>query len=188
MISDPKKHKLRTKARRQRAQQVIKTDDSKRACAHFFDVLNPSQDQIIAAYRPKGREFNPMPIMEQALQQGHQCALPVVEEGTRVLRFAPYTKDTKFKTGAYDIAEPESAESLLPDIIIVPLLAFDQRGYRLGQGGGYYDATLAYLSTQKKMTAVGIGYAEQLCDFPLPAEAHDHKMDIIITPDNVYTF
>ncbi len=186
-MTDPKQT-LRIEARRHRARQELSYEDYDRACEHFFDTINPTSDKIIAAYMPKGREFDPMPILDRALEQGITCALPVVEKDSRILRFAPYTQNCELKEGSYGIAEPTSTQSLMPDIIITPLLSFDRRGYRLGQGGGYYDATLNHLQAQKEIIAIGVAYADQVCLFPLPIDDHDHKMDFIITPNGAQQF
>ena len=79
-------------------------------------------------------------------------------------------------------------DALLPDILLIPFLSFDRYGYRLGQGGGYYDATLAHLREEKDILAIGMGYAQQAVLFKLPAEDHDQKMDMVITPQNVHDF
>ncbi len=186
-MNDPKQT-LRIEARRHRARQPVSYEDYEQACEHFFETLAPAADKIIAAYMPQGREFDPLPILERAAEQDIQGALPVVEKDTRILRFAPYKQGDELRKGAYGIAEPVNQESLAPDIIIVPLLSFDRRGYRLGQGGGYYDATLEHWRAQKEIVAVGIGYAGQACLFPLPVDDHDHKMDYIITPGGAQKF
>ena len=81
--------------------------------------------------------------------------------------------------------EPEGEQALEPDIFIVPMLSFDRRGYRLGQGGGYYDATLSAYRKKKSVQAIGIGYAAQAVLFTLPVELHDQKMDWILTPKTI---
>ena len=81
--------------------------------------------------------------------------------------------------------EPQSNEAVEPDILIVPMLAFDRKGIRLGQGGGYYDATLETLRNKKTIQAIGVAYASQAVLFTLPAEAHDQKMDYILTPQGI---
>ena len=82
----------------------------------------------------------------------------------------------------------EGTQWLEPDVVIVPLLAFDRRGYRLGQGGGYYDATLADLRAKKNIIAVGLAYAQQACLFNLPVEEHDQKLDWVVTPQGAQEF
>jgi len=84
--------------------------------------------------------------------------------------------------------EPVSENYIDPDILLIPLLAFDQRGARLGYGKGHYDATLAELKKRKQITAIGIGYAQQAVLFKLPSEDHDEELDMVITPQFVKRF
>ena len=156
----------------------------------FFQAIKPNQNQIISFYVPMNKEFDCWPLMEAANQRGYTCALPVVRKGTRLLDFAKWTPDTEMEQGAYNIPQPKNADDniVIPDILIIPLLAFDRRGYRLGMGGGYFDTTLAALRGQKPITAVGTGHAQQACLFNLPTEVHDQKMDWVITPQATHYF
>ncbi len=154
----------------------------------FFKYFTPSKDQIIALYWPHKKEFDCCFLMDELVNRGFQCALPRVEKDSRVLKFVSWTHKTKMTKGAFGIQEPEDSEAIIPDIVIAPLLAFDQKGYRLGQGGGYYDATLEALRAQKSVSYIGIGYAEQAVLFKLPIEPHDVPLDYILTPQGVTSF
>src|SRR6185503_17417551 len=92
--------------------------------------------------------------------------------------------------GAFGIMQPstDAPKWVDPDIVVVPLLAFDRRGYRLGYGSGYYDVTLAALRAKKKIVAVGLGYGQQAVLFNLPSEPHDEKLDWVITPQKAHSF
>ena len=185
------KDTLRQEARQRRAQVDPARESAQAAADLFFSHVNPSKNLSIAGYWPKGREFNPVPILERALLAGHICALPLVQKGSRVLRFARWDKDTVMEEGAHGIMQPavnEQTQWVEPDIILVPLLAFDKKGYRLGQGGGYYDATLADLRSRKDILAVGVAYAQQACLSDLPVEEHDEKLDWVITPKAAHFF
>jgi 5-formyltetrahydrofolate cyclo-ligase len=92
------------------------------------------------------------------------------------------------KEAAFDIQEPQYGDVVKPDMVLAPLLAFDQKGYRLGYGGGYYDATIQALRKQKEITYIGVGYAEQAVLFKLPREAHDIPLDYMLTPQGVIDF
>ncbi len=183
-MSDPKEL-LREQARKHRTLTDVRHEDIEAATPLFFDTLNPQDDQVIAAYWPKGREFDPTHILEQALAKGFKCALPKVAPDTKILRFIEWNSKSKLVKGAYGIMEPEEGEELEPDIFLVPMLSFDRQGSRLGQGGGYYDATLTHYRGQKNIEAVGIGYASQAVLFSLPVEDHDQKMDYILTPQGI---
>ena len=106
----------------------------------FFEYFKPPKDQIIAAYWPAGKEFDCRFLLDELVKQEYRCALPCVEKESRVLTFRSWVHDTEMHQGAFGIQEPADSEDVQPDIVLAPLLAFDQKGYRLGQGGGYYDA------------------------------------------------
>ena len=167
------------------------TEDSAAAIDYFFQAIKPSKDMVVAAYCAKGREFDPYPILEQLLKQDIACALPVVQDGSLELRFAIFDDSTQLVKGPFNVLQPPvnaDTQWAEPDIIIVPLLAFDRRGYRLGHGGGYYDATLAALRARKDIVAVGVAYAQQACLFNLPVESHDQKLNWVITPKGTHYF
>lgn len=173
---------LRVEARRVRARAhgESATAGADAACDLFFDALAPGAGQVVAGYCPAGTEIDALTVLER---HAGPTALPVMETGTRVLRFAPWRWGEALSPGPHGILAPESSDSVRPDIVLVPLLAFDRRGGRLGQGGGYYDATLATLrEAGAPVTAVGLAYGEQACLFPLPRAAHDQALDWVITP------
>ena len=118
---------------------------------------------------------------------GWQCALPVIVKPDAPLIFRRWRPGDELKPGAYDIPEPLPSEpALKPDMILVPMLAFDLSGHRLGYGGGHYDRTLAQRRSQAQRTdqtgicAVGLAYAGCECD-ALPVGEHDETMDMIVT-------
>ncbi len=190
-MTDSGKSALRVEARRHRARMDIRGEDPQEAADHFFNAIPLTGKEVIAGYWPAGSEFDVRPILERLVEQGYLCALPVVKRGSHVLGFAAWRDDMEMKRGEYDVLEPvihEGTQWLEPDIIIVPLLAFDRRGYRLGQGGGYYDATLADLRAKKKIVAVGLAYAQQACLFNLPVEDHDQRLDWVVTPQGAQSF
>jgi 5-formyltetrahydrofolate cyclo-ligase len=154
----------------------------------FHKAITVAPGQVVAGYWPKGKEFDVRYILDDLLKAGVQCALPVVSKETRVMLFADWNASTAMVTGAYDIMEPETKNFVEPDIVLVPMLAFDRKGHRLGYGGGYYDATIADLRSRKSIIAVGVGYAEQAVLFNLPTDDHDQKLDMIITPRSVHDF
>ncbi len=190
-MAESNKKSLRIEARRHRALVHARREDSYEACEHFFASLKPEKGQVVASYWPVGSEFDSQPIVERLLAQGHVCALPVVKKDELGLGFAAWHTDMDLKKGEHGILEPvvnDRTKWVEPDIVIVPLLAFDRRGYRLGQGGGYYDATLAGLRAKKKIIAVGLAYAQQACLFNLPVEEHDQKLDWVVTPMGAHCF
>ncbi len=190
-MNESGKTALRVEARRHRARMDIRGEDPLKAADYFFQSIPLKEKQVIAGYWPAGSEFDVRPLLERLTEHGYRCALPVVKKDSLVLGFAGWRDDMEMKRGEYDVLEPvvhEGTQWLEPDVVIVPLLAFDRRGYRLGQGGGYYDATLADLRAKKNIIAVGLAYAQQACLFNLPVEEHDQKLDWVVTPQGAQEF
>ena len=190
-MNESGKTALRVEARRHRARMDIRGEDPLKAADYFFQSIPLKEKQVIAGYWPAGSEFDVRPLLERLTEHGYRCALPVVKKDSLVLGFAGWRDDMEMKRGEYDVLEPvvhEGTQCLEPDVVIVPLLAFDRRGYRLGQGGGYYDATLADLRTKKNIIADGLAYAQQACLFNLPVEEHDQKLDWVVTPQGAQEF
>ncbi|MDB2682675.1 5-formyltetrahydrofolate cyclo-ligase [Alphaproteobacteria bacterium] len=187
-MDSEEKETLRAEAIRHRGRMLYDIEDTDHARDHFFTSINPAADQIVAAYWPKDKEFDTYPILEKLMEQGVTCALPVVQKDSKILKFAQWNESIDLQKGAFGILEPSEQNWVEPDIIIVPLLAFDRKGYRLGFGGGYYDATLQDIRARKQITAVGLAYAQQSCLFNLPAEDHDEKLDWVITPQKAHFY
>lgn len=182
------KQSLRAEALRFRNMIDPASEDLEAVVSEFMECLNPQAGQVVALYWPKGREFDTGPLFEALLKRGVTCALPVIQPGTRELKFAAWSEDAALVPGPYDIMQPpidENSNWVEPDIVVAPMLAFDRQGHRLGYGGGYYDTTLAQLRARRPVVAVGIGYSAQAVLFNLPSEPHDQKMDWIITPHKV---
>lgn len=182
MTDNSLKSTLRIEARRHRVRIDSALENPEEAARLFFENIAPRPGQVIGAYWPTGREFDPRPTLEKLLAAGFTCALPVMREGSKVLDFALWRDGDPLKPAVHGILQPDPKDLLSPDILIVPLLAFDRRGRRLGQGGGYYDATLADLRSRKDVLAVGMAYAAQAVLFSLPEEPHDQRLDWVITP------
>ncbi|MCC6597480.1 MAG: 5-formyltetrahydrofolate cyclo-ligase [Alphaproteobacteria bacterium] len=175
---------LRDQARKHRSRLVAQGGEAEAAARHFFDAIAPPLSSVIAFYWPLGREFDTLPLLERAVEAGYACVLPVINPDSKILKFARWDGEKTLVPGSYGILQPcvEPETSFMePDIVITPLLAFDRKGYRLGQGGGYYDATLQYLRSKKKVLAVGLAYAVQAVLFNLPVEAHDEPLDWVVT-------
>ena len=182
------KHTARKHARDHRDRLERDETDFEVIIDVFLDHFKPTKDQIIAAYWPIGKEFDCRFLLDELVKQGFKCALPCVEKDSRVLTFRSWDHETEMKKEEFGIQEPQNSEILIPNIVIAPLLASDQKGYRLGQGGGYYDATLEHLRKENDVTYIGISYAEQAVLFKLPREAHDIPLDYVLTPKGVTDF
>jgi 5-formyltetrahydrofolate cyclo-ligase len=143
---------------------------------------------IVSGFMPMKTEIDPLPLMRKLEGQGARLALPVlVGRGTPLVMRA-WTFGEPLSAGVWGIREPEpEAEEVAPDILLVPLLAFDRAGSRIGYGGGYYDRTIAALRAKKPVTAVGIAFAAQ--EVPqVPVGAGDARLDLVLTEREVIDF
>jgi 5-formyltetrahydrofolate cyclo-ligase len=136
------------------------------------------QSQTLAAYWPMAGELDVRPFMENWIDLGKACCLPVVHQKDSPLIFRQWQRGEALEEGPHKTCHPFSDKpQLLPDVVLVPLLAFDLNGGRLGYGGGYYDRTLAGLDVLK----IGVGFDEQETH-SVPMGPFDQKLDWIITP------
>jgi 5-formyltetrahydrofolate cyclo-ligase len=142
----------------------------------------------VSGFSPFGSEINPVPLMRRLAERGAQLALPVVIGRGHPLVFRAWAFGEPLAKGVWGIREPppEAAE-VDPDILLVPLAAFDRAGHRIGYGAGYYDLTLAGLRARKPVVAVGLAYAAQ--EIPaVPATARDARLDLVLTEREVIDF
>ncbi|CAM3776059.1 hypothetical protein LIHA111178_07820 [Litorimonas haliclonae] len=128
-----------------------------------------------------GQEIDPLPLMEAIEETGCELALPVTPPMGQALSFRKYKKNDILIKGLFGTTEPEGhQEIIVPNLLLVPLLAFTPEGERLGYGGGYYDRTLAKLRAEGDVFACGVAYAGQ--EVPdLPTDEHDQPLDGILT-------
>jgi len=153
--------------------------------AEFADALAAAKDTIVSFYWPMGDEADPRALANTLAARGHRLALPVVVAKKSPLHFREWRAGDVLMVHPFGMHEPSgNAHTVTPDVLLVPLLAFDARGTRLGYGGGFYDRTLHSLSTKR---AVGIAFAGQEMD-TLPSHAHDHPLDAVITEKGVRHF
>lgn len=136
---------------------------------------------IVAGYSPINSEIDPFPLMRALEEQGAELALPVIVKRDHPLIFRSWSPDEGLVRGSYGIFQPSSdAPDVDPDIVLVPLAAFDKAGHRIGYGRGYYDRTLHQLRAMKKMTVIGIAFAVQEIEI-VPALPHDEQLDCVLT-------
>jgi 5-formyltetrahydrofolate cyclo-ligase len=145
-----------------------------------FDEVEPC---LVGAYWPFRREFHVLPVLDGLIAQGFTVALPVVLGKGRPLEFRPWTRETKLASGVYDIPYPAEGEAVRPKMLIVPLVGFDDDGYRLGYGGGFYDRTLAAIEPRPFCLGVGFELGHLPTIHPLP---HDIPMNAIATEKSFY--
>ncbi|MFV9882120.1 MAG: 5-formyltetrahydrofolate cyclo-ligase [Anaplasma ovis] len=127
----------------------------------------------VAGYIPRDGEIDVLPLMQFAKGEGNSVLVPVVQRGSKLLAFK------RWDCNASD------EETIIPEVLFVPLVAFDQNLNRLGFGGGYYDYTIAFFRRSFRCLCIGVAYDAQL-HHKIPVAEHDQKLDLIITESNVY--
>jgi 5-formyltetrahydrofolate cyclo-ligase len=140
---------------------------------------------IVSGFMPLKSEINPLPLMQTLAQSGARLALPVVAGRGKPLTMRAWAWGEPLASGVWGIREPKpDAPAVDPDILLVPLLAFDRAGHRIGYGAGYYDMTIGALRARKAVVAVGIAFAAQ--EVPaVPATPRDARLDLVLTEREV---
>ena len=140
---------------------------------------------IVSGFSPLKTEINPLPLMRRLAAAGAGLALPVVAGRGKPLTMRAYKFGQELNAGVWGIREPKpEAPEVDPDILIVPLAAFDRKGHRIGYGAAYYDMTINRLRGIKPVVAVGIAYAAQ--EVPeVPVDTHDAILDLVLTEREV---
>lgn len=146
----------------------------------------------VAGFYPVGSEPNLLSLLQRMREKYDMItALPRIEEDEKNLTFRPFKSEEELiKHPSFNIKEPSvHSEIVIPNVIFVPLLAFDVDGYRLGYGGGFYDRAIAKMRSENMMLkTVGVGYEAQKMTSHLPREAHDQKLDFVMTESHLFSF
>ena len=176
------KPSLRTAARARRAGLARAVPDFPTRLATYADALAIPDGSVVAAYVAMGDEADPHLLLKQLALRNCTFAFPRVVEKKTPLAFHHGTPERALVRSAFGVLEPAADWPLAnPAIFLVPLLAFDASGTRLGYGGGFYDRTLAALPGAR---AIGVAYAGQ--EVPaLPRHDHDHSLDAVVTENGV---
>lgn len=135
---------------------------------------------VIGGYWPIRGEINLTPLFRELDNAGFEIALPVVVKKNRPVEFWQWASETPMTRGYWDIPVPAERRAVVPDILVVPLVGFDDGCFRLGNGGGYYDRTLADMDQKPLCIGVGYAFSQVRTIFPQP---HDVPMDVIVTED-----
>ena len=150
-------------------------------------VPKPNARPVISGFHPYQSEISTLPLLTKLAAAGWVTALPVIPGKGVPLIFRAWQPGEPLGSGLWDIKIPlETSPEVVPDVLIVPLLAFDARGYRLGYGGGFYDRTLAKLRALKPITAIGVGFAAQGIDH-VPHDELDQPVDFVMTEQATLT-
>ena len=143
---------------------------------------------VISGYSPIRNEIDPMPLMIKLAAQGARLALPVINARGKSLTFRAWSPTDRLMMGPLGIPEPSpAAAELVPDVMLVPLAAFDRGGHRIGYGAGHYDHTFAHLRKSHAVTGIGLAFAIQ--ETPaIPALSHDVALDFVLTEKDAFDF
>ncbi|EPX87859.1 5-formyltetrahydrofolate cyclo-ligase [Rubellimicrobium thermophilum DSM 16684] len=168
-------------ARRQAAWKAGHPDPS----ALLREVLARHRGEAVAGYWPMRSEIDPRPALAEAARHG-PVGLPVMVRKGAPLRFRAWKPGVPLVEGGFGTLVPEEGDWIVPRVLVVPLVAFDRRGGRLGYGGGFYDRTLAALRAAGPVTAIGFAWAAQE-DNSLPLEQTDALLDLVVTEAEIIT-
>ena len=164
--------------------KIRKQRSSKNIKINFKDIIetlkkNKIMYRLVGGYYPYNHEFDVIRILEKFEKKRYQISLPKIKKNFQ-MSFFHWSKNEPLAINKYGIPEPISVKEIYPDILLVPLLAFDNRLYRIGYGGGYYDRYIKRIKQKKNITTVGLAYSFQKIK-EVPIDKHDLKLDFVIT-------
>ena len=178
----------RAALRREKLDARMALDEQTRAAlsarieAHLTALLLPLTPQILAFCAPVRGEFDARPLASRLIEQGWQAAMPVVTAVAAPMSFHAWAPSSAMSSDRYGIPIPADGAAVIPDILLLPLLAFDAQGFRLGYGGGYFDRTLAAMVPRPQ--AIGVGFElGRVAD--IRPEPHDIRLDAVVTEAGV---
>lgn len=186
-MTEISKTDLRRSARARRAELVKAVPDFAHRLASHAGSLKIPPNSLIGAYAALPGEADPRLLLEELARTGSTFAFPRVAASGAALVFHHVRQTSAMRTGTYGISEPSPDWPVAqPKILLVPLLAFDSTGHRLGYGGGFYDRTLAALRSAG-LRAIGVAYAGQEVS-DLPFDSHDQRLDAVLTERGLIRF
>ncbi|WP_439124378.1 5-formyltetrahydrofolate cyclo-ligase [Marivita sp.] len=153
------------------------------AAGHLSQVLAGYRGVPVSGYLPIRTEIDPLPAMSEAAAHG-LVGVPVIRAAGEPLVFSRWEPDCALIDGPFGAAVPADERLIIPEVLIVPLVAFSRIGGRLGYGGGFYDRTLERLRAQRPTLAIGFAFATQEAN-DLPLEPTDQPLDMIVTEREV---
>jgi 5-formyltetrahydrofolate cyclo-ligase len=150
-----------------------------------FEIMH---GMIVSGYSPIRSEIDPTPLMRTLAAQGVRLALPAIVARGKSLAFRAWSPNDRLMMGPLGILEPSpAAAEVVPDVMLVPLAAFDRLGHRIGYGAGHYDYTLAHLRKVKAIAAIGLAFVVQEIE-AVPALSHDVALDYVLTEAQMFDF
>jgi 5-formyltetrahydrofolate cyclo-ligase len=189
MSSSPSKADLRTAAL---ARRDALSDEQRAAAAQIIATrglpIEIKRGAVVAGYSPIRSEIDPVGLMRTLAAIGARLALPAVMMRGKSLAFRAWSPGDRLTLGPLGILEPSpAAAELVPDIVLVPLAAFDRAGHRIGYGAGHYDFALAHLRKAKTIAAIGLAFAVQEIK-AVPMQPHDVALDYVLTEKHAFDF
>jgi 5-formyltetrahydrofolate cyclo-ligase len=170
---------------RKAAHDLVKDEAPLRLVEHDFPVNPTVGRKIVSAFFPYKSEIDTRPLLGKLAGEGWTTCLPIVIALGEPLVFRRWLPGEPTIAGVWDIPRPTcDAPIVEPDVLLVPMMAFDARGFRLGYGGGFYDRTLELLRSKKPIIAIGVAYAAQEVD-SVVHDAHDQALDYVLTEKGV---
>nr|WP_172331723.1 5-formyltetrahydrofolate cyclo-ligase [Mangrovicoccus sp. HB161399] len=142
--------------------------------------------QVVAGYSPIGTEIDPFPALA-GLAETHRLCLPVTHGRGHPLTFHLWSPGVALQSAGFGTSAPVEAPEVVPDVLVVPMLAFDRTGGRMGYGAGHYDRTLDLLRSRGPVKAYGFAYAAQEFE-ALPQEPTDQPLDGVVTENGLIRF
>jgi len=145
--------------------------------------LNLLKNKNIGGYFPINYEIDSLKILTQLEKSGHKISFPITRKGNK-MDFFEWSSNEPLLIGKFGIPEPCSKKKVYPDILLVPLVAFNKHKFRLGYGGGYYDRYIQKMKKIKKILTIGMAFSFQEVK-KLPINKHDKKLDFIFTENYI---
>ena len=173
---------------RKKILKIRKTNSKKDIQIDFYQILKILKKEkiskkIIGGYFPVNFEIDDLKMLKKFERNKFNISLPVIKKNFQ-MDFYKWSFSDPLKINKYGIPEPEAKNIIYPDILLIPLVAFDKNLNRLGYGGGYYDRLITKLSKKKKIIKIGLAFSFQEID-KVPINIYDQKLDYVVT--NKYT-
>ena len=186
-INVNKDHQRKISIKKRATLKDKNSNASKTLQDHLNGLINFKNYKIIASFISFKSEISTQFLNEFLLNNGKILCLPVIKNNSETLNFIEYNLKTKLVSGKFGIMQPSDlSKEFLPEIILTPCLAFDENGFRLGYGGGYYDKTFSYLKKIKhKFISIAVAFDDQRID-ELVHDKYDQKIDYILTEKKLY--
>jgi 5-formyltetrahydrofolate cyclo-ligase len=185
LTKDVSEEKNALRAKAAEARRIAHTKDAggdagRAIVANFLAKVPIAPKAVVAGFWPIGTEIDVRPLLTALHERGHVCGLPMAHRG-QPLTFHRWRPNDRLVRGRFDIQVPDhNTPTIDPDVLLVPLLAFDSSGMRIGYGGGYYDRTIPAIRARKALLTVGIAYAAQEVE-RVPTDKFDQRLDWMVT-------